>query len=586
MMIRNRKRGALEFSATTAVVIILAVVIIGAGIVFISSLRVELPSIDRNMPQFFTLSTSPDNAEAGTLFKINVDTNNNSVVILLQAKIMKDKELIKTIQLYDDGNHNDANAGDGKYAGFFDSKGQNEGIYQIDVVVNPGEKEAVYSNAGQFSIFKKQCIPLLYNGDPSNHIDVAILPSGYTNYSKFRIDALKLVDSAGRNNGILSYEPFKNNSGRFNFYLVNSSENLECTKGCQGVPSLVCCNDQKITRAASQCSSDEAFVILDSKDFCGSASAYAKICNGWNIGEVGTHEFGHIFGGLGDEYDYQKTYPNYKAYKAVYPNCDEEEKCPKWLYYWNKCIGGCGLSSYFRPTPGDCIMFTYVPQFCPVCQKTLLGLINKYNSPAPTKELSAPLPQESYVLDINYDKGSLKSQEVYFSPAQSPDRKAITKTDYIAKIVSFEGKEIYSFRFEMPRLLYPAPPRSPNETAYSPVLQENMNQTVIAPYFENAKSVEIYNPQNQRVLSIDVGYLAKTCGNGICEKMETAVDCPQDCKESANDGICIYEKDDVCDPDCRKGIDPDCSRIDWKMVGIMAISAVILAFLVFRRKKR
>ena len=579
------RKGALEFSTTTLVVIILSLAIIMAGIVLLGSLRVELPKIEKGMPQFFTLSISPEKAETGTLFKLNVDTKNNSVVILLQARIMKDKALIKTVQLYDDGSHNDLKANDGKYVGFFDSKGEKEGIYQIDLVVNPGDKEAVYENVGQISIFKNQCIPLIYNGDSGSHIDVAILPSGYTDYSKFKSDAARLVDADGRNNGVLSYEPFKNNSAKFNFYIVNSSEDLECTKGCQGVPSLVCCNDQKIAKAAAQCSADEAFVLIDSNDFCGSSSAYAKVCKGWNVGEVGTHEFGHIFGGLGDEYDYQKAYPNYKAFNAIYPNCDTD-KCPKWISYWSQCVGGCGLPSYFRPTPEDCLMYTYVTHFCPVCQKTLIGLINNYNPPVSAKELSAPLPQESYVLDINYNKGQLKSQEVYLSPAQSPDRKAIAKIDYVAKIVSLEGKEIYAFKFEMPRLLYPAPPRSPNETTYSPIVLDNINQTLIAPYFENAKSVEIYNLQNQRVLSIDVGYLAKTCGDGICERGETAVDCPQDCKESVKDGICTYEKDGICDPDCPRGIDPDCSKIDWRMVGIIALSAVILTFLIFRRKKK
>ncbi|MBU2523508.1 MAG: M64 family metallopeptidase [Nanoarchaeota archaeon] len=579
------KRG-LEFSITTLVVVTLSIVIIILGTLLVTSLKVEFPEIEKGMPQFFVTSVSPENAESGTLFKIKVDAKNNSVVVLMKARIMKNGQKIQEIQFYDDGSHGDSRQGDGIYSGFFDSKGQKEGVYSIDIIINPGESEAIYLDSSKFSIFNNQCIPLIYNGDSDNKLDVAILPSGYTDFSKFKSDALRFIDASGSKNGLLSFEPFKSNRENFNFYIVNSTEDLECNKNCQGIPSLVCCNDEKVSKTASQCPTDKILVFLDTKDFCGTASYYARACNGWNLGEVAVHEFGHAFGGLGDEYDYQKAYPTYRIYKAVYPNCDSSSQCPKWKSYWDGCVQGCGITESFRPTQKDCLMYTYTTQFCEVCQKTLSTLLDNYKISTLEALAPAPLPDSSYTIDLSYDKGNLRDKLVYVTPEKSPDRKALSRTDYVAKIVSFDNKSLYAFKFEMPRLLFPAPPRYPNETSYSPIVQDTFDHTLMAPYFENAKSIEVYDLQNQKVLSIDVAYLAKTCGNNICEEHETSIDCLKDCRADIRDNLCTYAKDGVCDPDCIN-LDSDCKKIDTKLIFMIIGSLVLLIiFLIVGRSSK
>jgi len=168
-------------------------------------------------------------------------------------------------------------------------------------------------------------------------------------------------------------------------------------------------------------------------------------------------------------------------------------------------------------------MYTYVPQFDDVCQKSLLGLLSKYStnytgSTSIVASSPAPLPDSSYNIALTYDNGSLREKMVYVSPEKSPDRKALAQVDYAAKIVSFDNRSLYAFKLDLPRLLFPGMPQSPNETAYSPLVMDNFDRAIMAPYFSDAKSIDIYNLQNQKVLSIDVGYLAKVCGDGICEK--------------------------------------------------------------------
>ncbi len=48
--------------------------------------------------------------------------------------------------------------------------------------------------------------------------------------------------------------------------------------------------------------------------------------------------------------------------------------------------------------------------------------------------------------------------------------------------------------------------------------------------------------------------------NGKCEEDETVLSCPKDCPLNKKDGICINQKDSVCDPDCLKGVDSDCEE--------------------------
>ena len=104
---------------------------------------------------------------------------------------------------------------------------------------------------------------------------------------------------------------------------------------------------------------------------------------------VVVHEFGHSFAGLGDEYAYEQED------LAMYPH-DIEPWEPnlttmvnfesKWKDMIDKKIEGVGLfegagysmKGVFRPSK-DCRMRTNEnPNFCPVCERALVNLINFY----------------------------------------------------------------------------------------------------------------------------------------------------------------------------------------------------------------
>ncbi|MBR4721561.1 MAG: peptidase M64 [Muribaculaceae bacterium] len=169
-----------------------------------------------------------------------------------------------------------------------------------------------------------------YSGDPKTKIDVAILAEGYTKeeMDSFYVHARTAVAS------ILSHEPFKTYADRFNFIAVASPS----VDSGVSVPRF---GDWKKTAFSSHFSTFysnrylttrhvksihdvlsgipyEHIVILANTEEYGGGGIYnsytlttARNPKFW---PVVTHEFGHSFGGLADEYYYDKdvmtdTYP-------------------------------------------------------------------------------------------------------------------------------------------------------------------------------------------------------------------------------------------------------------------------------------
>jgi len=573
----NNRKGAIDFSTASVVIIILSIIAIISGFLLIKDMLkvTELPALGK-APEFFQISTFPEKGQTGTVFKINLDLMNNTDIYRIDTQIALSGNTVATIPLYDDGNHGDGAANDGKYSNVWDSRLSKEGVYDINVIINPSEKQVEYLNASKLKVFKSACEPLIYHGDPSDKIDVAILSYGYSDMNQFRQDALSWI-----NKGLLTYEPFKSNSRKINFYIINQPADFKCERDKE-TRTIVYCNDEIVQRQASQCPADNIVVILNDAEFCGTASFYAKACNGWNLRQVATHEFGHVFGGLGDEYSYSSIYPNYKAEISEYPNCDVTP-CIKWSNISRGCFKGCGVDYMYRPTSDDCIMKRYTNKFCDVCVDSLKKQLDNYKSGI-SQQLAAPPAEKTYLVSLSYDRGNLSFNNVYATESMAPDRKYNLGKDYTAKIVSFSGQTLYSFDFSVPNTIFPPPPINETDKAPSPIVLENLSWIVFAPQFDDASKLEVYD-QKKMLFSADIGYLSDSCGNRKCEKHESYTSCPADCKANIRDGICDYIRNNICDPDC-PNIDPDCSKINWTFAGIMAASIMLIIILLISITKK
>lgn len=254
-------------------------------------------------------------------------------------------------------------------------------------------------------------------GDPNKAIDVAILAEGYTTaeMDSFYRDAEIAVKS------ILDYDPFKSHAGDFNFVAVASPS----AESGVSVPRL---GDWKSTAFSSHFStfySDRYLTSLHLKDIHNALAGIpyehiiilantpeyggGGIYNSYTLTAAGhkmfkpvvVHEFGHSFGGLGDEYFYEgdvmdDSYPKDvepwepnittlvdfdSKWKNLLPkDCpiptpvSEAAKYPVGVYEG----GGYSFHGVFRPAD-DCRMRTNTaPTFCPACQKAMDNLINFY----------------------------------------------------------------------------------------------------------------------------------------------------------------------------------------------------------------
>lgn len=258
------------------------------------------------------------------------------------------------------------------------------------------------------------------SGSPKEKIDVAILAEGYTTeeMDSFYVHAEKAVAS------ILSHEPFKSRADEFNFVAVASpskESGVSVPKNGQWKDTAFSSHystfysDRYLTTTAVKSIHDalrgipyEHIVILANEYEYGGGGIYnfytlttARNPQFW---PVVTHEFGHSFGGLADEYFYaggdvmDETYPldiepwepNIttltdfdKKWKDMVPGIKiptPVEGTPKGKVGVFEG-GGYRTHGVYRPVDTTCRMrFNDAEGFCPVCQRAITTLIDFYTT--------------------------------------------------------------------------------------------------------------------------------------------------------------------------------------------------------------
>lgn len=256
-----------------------------------------------------------------------------------------------------------------------------------------------------------------YNGTPSECIDVAICAEGYTDaqYDLFMADAERTVES------LRSHEPFTSNMDKFNFMAVfvpsaDSGVSVPRLGQWKSTPysshystfysdRYLTTSDLKALHGSLENLPYEHIIVLANTDEYGGGGIY----NSYTLTtahhslfpQVVVHEFGHSFGGLGDEYFYvgdvmDDTYPTDtepwepnvttlvdfdSKWKKMIPEgtpCptspEDAEKYPVGLYE------GAAYSSkgLYRPADRCRMRSNTVPAFCKVCEASLLRLIRFY----------------------------------------------------------------------------------------------------------------------------------------------------------------------------------------------------------------
>ncbi|MBW2989309.1 M64 family metallopeptidase [Candidatus Woesearchaeota archaeon] len=219
------------------------------------------------------------------------------------------------------------------------------------------------------------CISVLYNSPPEDSIDIVFLGYGYKSFDSFNDDVSKNIQV------FLDSEPFKSNKDKLNFYRVDRLEDLDCSIG-----AWVSCDEFSAKRLASYCPNDYIVILVDRsrvKDFIkpvrSSAVSNMEKINTADNKLVVLHEFGHIFGGLADEYVDEKYYSGISFDPKDYPNCDFPPECSGWEDVNDTgCFDGCSLGRYSRPTENSVMRALNTEKFGPLNEKIILNKLNAY----------------------------------------------------------------------------------------------------------------------------------------------------------------------------------------------------------------
>ena len=163
----------------------------------------------------------------------------------------------------------------------------------------------------------------LFSRSGINKADVLFIGDGYSSEEELKQDALKVIDENGVNHGLFSTPPFSenNNINKFVFHSMYGSaapktfSTISTSPDEENMEYAI----QYINGFRKQCpSQDYTILLFKGRDFRGPAIGNIKGAIGEMFGEPGEgiyintdasnfplhalHEFGHLFGWLGDEY--------------------------------------------------------------------------------------------------------------------------------------------------------------------------------------------------------------------------------------------------------------------------------------------
>ena len=259
---------------------------------------------------------------------------------------------------------------------------------------------------------------VLNNDDSDEAVDIVIIPDGYAKdeMDKFKKDSEKFAGY------LFNASPYKENKDKFNIWGIEApskesgtdipAENIWKNTIANSqfymfdLDRYLMTNDNKaLHNIASNAPYDQIFILVNTKKYGGGAiyNHYSVCVSDNNYSEyIFTHEFGHGFAGLGDEY-----YTSDVAYNEFYP-LDVEPLDPNLTTLvnfdskWKNMIdektpiptpgkkefkeslgvfegGGYVAKGVYRPMQ-DCSMKSIsVDNFCPVCKYAIKQMIDFYS---------------------------------------------------------------------------------------------------------------------------------------------------------------------------------------------------------------
>ncbi len=158
------------------------------------------------------------------------------------------------------------------------------------------------------------------------------------------------------------------------------------------------------------------------------------------------------------------------------------------------------------------------------------------------------------------------------------------KGGYDGVAISFSGKKLGYFSADM-RLTECVDYHNPAKQILGGCSEIQEGEAIIAtPYFSNGKYVDFYNPQGEKVLTVDLSSVAVCDENNICDATkENEINCPSDCnKQSAP--VSEIQKEIPVQPEAPPATSK--SNILVIILTILFSAVIIVGGVIFWRRKK
>ncbi len=283
----------------------------------------------------------------------------------------------------------------------------------FEIPINPGSVSIIKDKQTKYKIQKLQ-----NNGDSHNKLDIVIIPDGYTEseLEKFHADCNRFISY------FFEVEPFKTYRNNVNFWAVDAfSEESGTDIPTQNIWKNTVLNThfntfgherylttqdiETVRNLAAYVPYDQIYILVNTEKYGGGGiyNCY-NLCSADNeySGRVFTHEFGHAFAALADEYEYgygkaedlydmsvepwQVNITNLVDFDSKWKKSVDKNTpvptpdTPKFAEKLGAFEGaGYVKKGIYRPMH-DCKMRSNSnDKFCPVCYKTVLEMLLFYS---------------------------------------------------------------------------------------------------------------------------------------------------------------------------------------------------------------
>jgi hypothetical protein len=350
-----------------------------------------------------------------------------------------------------------------------------------------------------------QCKQVYYSGDPSNKFNLVFI--GLGNWSG---DDIVQIAKAHADNWF-SLDPISANRNKVNIYaVVDNYLTLNDCQLSQQNGGFFTCDVQKVMQLATNCPMSVGGVGVVQSGF----TVFRSVCAGQyftterNNPIVSSHELGHCFAALADEYCYDYDFTNNVCKSGAAssfensPNCDLTNNCPKWASYDPNCVQECSWGNLYRPQ--DCSLMRDLRcfYFDEPSKRAIIDRFNQFSDPA-----FANIKTNLIFMNLHYDNGKISVKDIESGTGYTPSFQGTG--GFNLSEISNQNSVLYSTNFQIPDKIYSDNlDTNGNITNGSTIEQKQFDFSVVVPSFTDSKEMNIYTPDNVKVQTLDVSNLA------------------------------------------------------------------------------